>query len=114
MLDNRAEEILTLPADGANWSHILQAFDLLRRRVARRLLGQDGFFPGYDDIDLAAVPDLPGAEIVCSAQVREVSARAHDVSYTAVFVHASEQRGMTPEVISKGHGRTFALPEGGC
>lgn len=112
MLETMTEESLTLRVADLNHSHILRAFDELRRRLARRLPGGDGFFPGYDAIELRPVPSDECAAVVCTARVTRAAGKMQDIAYTAVLVDDAGRGAAASGVISRAAGRTIANPSG--
>lgn len=103
------EESIVLPATAINVSHVLQIFDVLRRRLAQRVTGDEGMFPGYDRLDIWPIPSDLQADLECTAAVTEYRPGMQSVRFAAVL-RAPFGTDAVPRVVATGHGRTIGLP----
>lgn len=104
---------VTLRADELRRDTVLQAFELLRRRVAVERTGAPGASAGFPSLRFHAIPQEAGT-LVVRATVVDAGSRWQRVEYDATFRHTAGTAAATAtpatQLVARAVGQTCALP----
>ncbi|TCJ30586.1 hypothetical protein [Nocardioides jejuensis] len=100
---------VTLRADELRRDTVLQAFELLRRRVAVERTGAPGASAGFPSLRFHAIPQEAGT-LVVRATLVDAGSRWQRVEYDATFRAATSTGTPETQLVARAVGQTCALP----
>ncbi|MDO7868232.1 hypothetical protein [Nocardioides jiangxiensis] len=102
---------LSVAADDLRRDTVLQAFELLRRRVAVECTGAPGASAGFPSLRFHALPQEAGTLHV-RAHVVDAGSRWQRVVYDATFRPLASTGTPETQLVARAVGQTCALPAG--